>query len=151
MIKRPATGRSSSQFCGRPHPRLSPIHCRPGLQLPLLLGDASGLISQRKSPGLGIQGLLAICGLSQCSSLHSSWMNRTAPPSPQWSSRFLNRPVTGRSPVVVRGLTLSKTQTHEIFFWQILRIKFSPNYLCLDNTTPRNGKRAESGKSLCST
>jgi hypothetical protein len=36
-------------------------------------------------------------------------------------------------------------------FKQICSVKFNPNYLRLGNTTPRNGKRAASGKSLCST
>ena len=59
--------------------------------------------------------------------------------------------LVGAGLVVEGDLTLSKTQPHEIFFWQIFRIKLSPNYLRLNITTPRNGKRAESGKSLCST
>jgi hypothetical protein len=39
---------------------LSPAHCQPLLQFPLL--QASSLISQRKSPGVGILGLLEVCG-----------------------------------------------------------------------------------------
>jgi hypothetical protein len=59
MIKRPATGRSNSRLFGISHPLLSPIYGLSGLQLLLLLGDASGLISQRKSPGVGNQGLVS--------------------------------------------------------------------------------------------
>jgi hypothetical protein len=56
-LDRPATGRSSSQLCGRPHPLLSQIHGLHNLKWLLLQGYASGLISQRKSPGVGNQGL----------------------------------------------------------------------------------------------
>ena len=50
-----------------------------------------------------------------------------------------------------RRSNLVKDTNARDIFWQIFRIKFSPNYLRLNITTPRNGKRAASGKSLCST
>jgi len=56
-LHRPAAGRSNSQLCGRPHLRLIPAHALHNLQLLLLLGYASGLISQTKSPGVRSQGL----------------------------------------------------------------------------------------------
>jgi hypothetical protein len=50
-----------------------------------------------------------------------------------------------------RRSNLVKDSSVRDLFKQICLVKFNPNYLRLDNTTPRNGKRAASGKSLCST
>jgi hypothetical protein len=46
-----------SQLYGRPHLLLIPAHGLLGLQLLFMLGYVTGLISQRKSPGVRIQGL----------------------------------------------------------------------------------------------
>ena len=60
-LHRLATGRSDAQRSRIPHshPLLSPSHGLPGLRLFLLLDYPSGLISQTKSPGVRIQGLVS--------------------------------------------------------------------------------------------
>jgi hypothetical protein len=60
-LHRLATGRSDAQRSRIPHshPRQSSIYGLPSLKWLLLQGDAAGLISQRKSPGVRIQGLVS--------------------------------------------------------------------------------------------